>query len=84
MTPTNIITWIIVGAIAGILADAVIKGIQLGLLGKIIVGILGAFLGGWIFGLLGLSILSGIPGQIIVAFVGAVILLLILRAIRHR
>ena len=34
MTPTNIIAWIIVGAIAGILADAVIKSIHLGLFGK--------------------------------------------------
>jgi len=84
MTPTNIIAWIVVGAIAGILADATIKGIQLGLLGKIAVGILGGFLGGWLFGLLGISILPGLIGQIIAAFVGAVILLLILRAIRRR
>ena len=84
MTPGNIITWIVVGAIAGILADAVIKGIQLGLLGKIIVGILGAFLGGWLFGLFNLVIFPGLIGQIIAAFIGAVILLLILRAIRHR
>ncbi len=84
MEPTNIITWIIVGAIAGILADWVIKGIRLGLIGKIIIGILGAFLGGWLFGLLGIILFGGnLLGQIIAAFVGAVILLLILRAIRH-
>jgi uncharacterized membrane protein YeaQ/YmgE (transglycosylase-associated protein family) len=79
----NILTWVIVGAIAGLLADAVIKGIRLGLLGKIIVGILGGFLGGWLFGLLNINIASGFLGDVIAAFVGAVILLLLLRIIRR-
>ena len=78
----NFLTWIIVGAIAGLLADWVIKGIHMGLLGKIPVGIAGGFLGGWLFQLLNVSIGSGLIGQIIPAFVGAVIVLLILRALR--
>ncbi|EKD89498.1 MAG: hypothetical protein ACD_34C00015G0001, partial [uncultured bacterium] len=52
----NILIWIIVGAIAGFLADAVIKGINLGLIGKILVGIVGGLLGGWLFGVLGISL----------------------------
>jgi uncharacterized membrane protein YeaQ/YmgE (transglycosylase-associated protein family) len=79
----NIIVWIIVGAIAGWLADLVIKGISLGLLGKILAGIIGAVIGGWLFSLLGISIGSGLVSDIITAFVGAVILLLIVRAVRR-
>ena len=82
MTLGSILTWIIVGLIAGVLADWVVKSIRVGLIGAIIVGILGAFLGGWLFGLLGISIGSGFIGDVIAAFVGAVILLLVLRAIR--
>ena len=78
----SILTWIVVGLIAGVLADLVVRRIRVGLIGAIIVGILGAFLGGWLFGLLGISIGSGFIGDVIAAFVGAVILLLVLRAVR--
>lgn len=83
MTLQQIVIWIIVGGIAGWLADMVVKGIGLGLVGSIIVGIIGAFLGGWLFGLLGVSIGGGILGEIFVAFIGAVVLLLILRLFRR-
>jgi uncharacterized membrane protein YeaQ/YmgE (transglycosylase-associated protein family) len=77
----DIIVWIVVGAVAGILADWVIKGIQLGLFGKIGVGILGGVVGGYLW-----NLFTGAPlgflGKIIAAFFGAVIFLLILRAIR--
>ena len=79
----NIIVWIVVGAIAGILADWVIKGIELHILGKIGVGIVGGVVGGFLW-----SLLTGAPlgffGKIIAAFVGAVIFLLILRAVRAK
>ena len=84
MNLTYLLIWIVVGGIAGFLADAVIRGIRLGLPGKIVVGILGGFLGGWLFGLLNIHIASGILSQIIYAFVGAVILLLVLRTLRRR
>jgi uncharacterized membrane protein YeaQ/YmgE (transglycosylase-associated protein family) len=80
----SILTWILVGALAGFLADLFIKGIKVGLLGWIIVGILGGFLGGWLFSLLNITPDWGIWGRILSSFVGAVILLLILRAIRRR
>ncbi len=54
----SIVLWIIVGGIAGLLADWVIKGVRLGLLGAIVVGILGGFLGGWLFGLSALLLLQ--------------------------
>lgn len=84
MTLGNILTWIIVGGIAGFLADWVIKGIHLGMIGKIIVGILGGFIGGWLFNLLKISISTGFWGSVISSFVGAVILLIVLRAIRKK
>jgi len=83
MTLQQIVIWIIVGGIAGWLADLVVRGIRLGIIGAILVGIVGGFLGGWLFGLLNISIGGGILGEILVSFVGAVILLLIIRAVRR-
>lgn len=80
----SILIMIVVGAVAGLLADWLIKGIRVGLLGAIIIGVLGGFLGGWLFGLLNISPGAGILGQIISAFVGAVILLLVLKMLRRR
>ncbi len=84
MTLNTIITWIIVGGIAGLLAEWLIGGIHAGCIGTVIVGILGAFIGGWIFSQLGISV--GAPGwvsSIITAFVGAAVLLLIIRLVRR-
>ena len=79
----SIITWIIVGGIAGVLAEWVIGGFNLGCIGTVIVGIVGAFVGGWLFDRLGISIGSGIVNSIITAFVGAVVLLLGIRLLRR-
>ena len=54
------------------------------LLMDIVVGIVGAILGGWIFGLFGAQGVSGFNlYSLLIAFVGAVVLLAIVRAIRH-
>ncbi len=82
MTLETIVLWVIVGGIAGLLAEALVKGRRLGLLGAVIVGVLGAFIGGWLLGVLGLSVGSGIIAEIITAFIGAVLLLLLLRYAR--
>jgi uncharacterized membrane protein YeaQ/YmgE (transglycosylase-associated protein family) len=79
----DILTWIIVGLVAGVLASMVMGGSGYGIVGDIIVGIVGAFLGGWIFAKLGVhSPIGGLPGVILVAFIGAVVLLFLLRVIR--
>ena len=80
----NWLTWLIVGAVTGILADFLVTGIRLGLIGKIIVGIIGAFLGGWIFSSLGISIGTGLLAQIIHATIGAILILVVLALIRRR
>jgi len=77
------IAWIVVGLIAGWLAGQVMKGGGYGVLADIILGILGGILGGWLFGRLGIWPAGGMMGAIIVAFVGAVILVAISRALKR-
>ena len=79
----TILTWLIVGLVAGVLASLVMGGTGYGIIGDIIVGIVGAFVGGWLFAQLGVSSpWGGLGGTIFVAFIGAVVLLFILRLIR--
>ena len=83
----GILAWIVVGLIAGWLAGRVMRGGGYGLIGDIIVGIVGAVLGGFLAAqLLGIpNAVSGINVMsVLVAFVGAVILLAILRAVSGR
>ena len=76
----SILSWIIVGLIAGWLAGQVMRGSGYGVIGDIIIGIIGAIIGGLVFSFLGLGA-TGIVGEIIVAFIGAIILIAILRAV---
>lgn len=82
----GIVIWIVVGAIAGFVASKVVSGRGMGLLWDIVVGILGAFLGGWLAGLAGLAVDPGTftLGGLLSAFVGAVILLVVFRALTQR
>jgi uncharacterized membrane protein YeaQ/YmgE (transglycosylase-associated protein family) len=83
LEPGGIIGWIIVGLIAGALAGRVVEGRGLGCLGDIIVGVIGAFLGALIVGQLGI-VHGGTLGfleTLLVAFVGAVILLALIRLV---
>ncbi len=70
----SILSWVIVGLIAGILAKYAVPGEGPGgIIGDIIVGIVGAVVGGWIFNAFGYAGASGINvWSIVVAFVGAV------------
>jgi uncharacterized membrane protein YeaQ/YmgE (transglycosylase-associated protein family) len=79
----GILSWIVVGLIAGWLAGMVVKGGGFGVIVDIIVGVVGALLGGWIATtFLNIGGVSGINLQsILVAFGGAVLLLLVLRLI---
>jgi uncharacterized membrane protein YeaQ/YmgE (transglycosylase-associated protein family) len=77
------LAWIVVGLIAGWLAGQVMKGGGYGVIVDIILGILGGLVGGWVFGILGIWPAGGMIGSIIVAFVGAVILVGITRLIKR-
>lgn len=80
----DLLTWLVVGLIAGLLATFVLGGIGYGILGDIIVGIVGAVIGGWLFSEMGWSApFGGLAGTVFIAFIGAVLLLLVLRAVRR-
>jgi uncharacterized membrane protein YeaQ/YmgE (transglycosylase-associated protein family) len=81
----TVLIWIVIGAIAGVLAESMVGGPRRSGLGTaILIGILGAFIGGWLFSALGISLGAGILGTIITAFIGAIILLLIVRGVSRR
>ena len=86
LDPVNILVWIIIGAIAGWLASMVMKtNASQGLLTDIIVGIVGGLIGGFVLNLIGVGgAVTGLNlGSILVAFIGAVILLALLRMLRR-
>jgi len=77
----TILLWAVIGLIAGWLASAIVGG-GYGVIGDIVVGVVGAFLGGILFRALGVAApFGGIAGTIFVAFIGAMVLLLLLRLI---
>jgi uncharacterized membrane protein YeaQ/YmgE (transglycosylase-associated protein family) len=52
MTITDLIIFLVIGAVAGWLAGVIMKGGGYGLVGDIIVGVIGSLIGGWLFGCL--------------------------------
>ena len=83
----GILSWIVVGLIAGWLAGLVVKGGGYGCVGDIVVGVIGGLLGGWMasyFLHMGDPV-TGINIQsIVVAFVGAVIFVIVMRLVTGR
>lgn len=83
----GILSWIVVGLIAGWLAGLVMKGRGFGLLGNIVVGIVGGLIGGWlagqVFGIANATSQFSLLA-IVVAFGGAIILLWVLRLFSGR
>jgi uncharacterized membrane protein YeaQ/YmgE (transglycosylase-associated protein family) len=81
MDVKNILIWCVIGLIAGWLASLVIGGG--GLVRYLITGLIGAFVGGFLFNMAGISINVGnaFVNQIIVAAIGAVVVVLIARVI---
>lgn len=80
----GILAWLVVGAVAGWLADMFVGGSSVGLIGDIILGIIGALVGGWLAGAF-----FGVPNAIsgfnittfVVAFLGAAVVLVIVNAL---
>lgn len=82
--PQQLITWLMVGLIAGLLAGLLIRGRGLGFVSSVVLGLLGALLGGFLFTILGIQVPASLSGgimlkwaDILVAFIGAVVILLI-------
>lgn len=79
---TNLLWWVIVGLIAGILASAITRSYN-GIIGDIILGIVGAFVGGFILSLLNITT-YGVIGTILAATLGAIIIIVLARALTGR
>jgi uncharacterized membrane protein YeaQ/YmgE (transglycosylase-associated protein family) len=73
---------ILVGLIAGWATGKIMKGSGYGVLVDILLGIAGAIVGSWILGLLGIYTSGGIVPSILVAILGAVVLVVIVRALK--
>lgn len=78
----GIVMQILLGGLAGWIAEKVMR-FDTGLIMNIILGIVGAIVGNKLLALLGFG-LGGVVGQLIVAVLGACILILIYRAVRGR
>jgi uncharacterized membrane protein YeaQ/YmgE (transglycosylase-associated protein family) len=81
LSSQGLLVIIIVGIIAGWLAGRVIEGGGFGLIGDLLVGLVGAFIGDWLLPRLDIHLGQGIVALIMNAFIGAVVLLLILRLV---
>ena len=80
----SIIAWIVLGLIAGFIASKIVNRSGEGILLDIIVGIIGAIIGGWIMAAIGGEGVTGFNAwSLLVAVFGAVVLLLIVHAVRR-
>ena len=83
----GLLSWIVVGAIAGWLSGQVMKGRGFGLLGDIFVGVAGGLIGGWLATQL-FKVPNPVNGfnleSILVAFVGAIVLIVVVRMFQSR
>jgi uncharacterized membrane protein YeaQ/YmgE (transglycosylase-associated protein family) len=76
LAPESILTWVVIGAIAGWLAGLLVKGYGFGLIGNIVIGILGAGVAGLLAPRLGIHTES-FGGNIVASLLGALVLLLL-------
>ncbi|MGA8074041.1 MAG: GlsB/YeaQ/YmgE family stress response membrane protein [Candidatus Acidiferrales bacterium] len=77
---------IVIGALAGWIAGLLVRGRGFGIGVDIIVGILGSILGGWllfdVLGLYGMAALGGLVARLVAAIIGALLLIVIIKALR--
>jgi uncharacterized membrane protein YeaQ/YmgE (transglycosylase-associated protein family) len=83
LAPGGLIAWLVVGLIAGWLAGKVMSGAGYGLIGDIITGLIGALIGGFLFGQV-VTAAEGFWGSILVAFLGACLLIVIVRFVAFK
>ena len=78
----SLITYLIIGLLAGWIASHLMEGRGFGLLGDIIIGIIGAFIGGYIFSWLGIAA-GGFIGNLVMSAIGAIVLLFVVNLFRR-
>lgn len=81
MPGQNLVIWLIVGTIVGVLTNMVVKGSRFGPLGDVITGIIGAVVGGLLLSKVGFEIGLGFDPVVIDALVGSLILLSLVRLV---
>ena len=79
----SLLWFLIIGLAAGWLAGVLVMGGGYGLSGDLVVGVIGAFLGGFLFSQLGVSVGGGLAGSLVVATIGAIVLLVLVRALKR-
>ena len=79
----GIILWIVIGLVAGWLANAILGGRGGGLFYNLAVGLVGAIVGGLLLDNIGLAVKPSFIGELVSATIGAIVFLLIWRAIRR-
>ena len=81
----SIISWIVLGLIAGFIGSKLVNKTGEGFFLDIVLGVVGAVIGGWLFSLFGMHGVTGLNiYSLIVAVVGAVVFLVVYHAIRRR
>jgi uncharacterized membrane protein YeaQ/YmgE (transglycosylase-associated protein family) len=86
MDTQSLLITIVVGIVAGWLAGQIVRGYGFGLIGNLIVGVIGSFIGTWGLGKLGVAfplIINPMVTTIIVAALGAIVLLLLIGLVRR-
>jgi len=78
----HFLAWIISGIVAGWLTGLVMKGRGYGLIGDLVVGLLGGLIGGWLFSFFGVTAQNWL-GEILVAVIGGVVLVAVIRVLRR-
>ena len=85
LDPGGLIAWLVVGLIAGWLAGQFMRGGGYGIIGDIVLGIIGAFVGGFLSSILfGVDVSGFNVPSVIIAFIGAIIVIAIARAFTGR
>ncbi len=89
--PEYVITWLIIGLIAGFLANILLRGGGRSATSNIVIGLLGAIIGGFLFTVLGIQTPESLNGgltlryiDIIVAFIGAIIVIALFGGLLRR
>jgi uncharacterized membrane protein YeaQ/YmgE (transglycosylase-associated protein family) len=80
LTPGGVIAWLLVGLISGWMAGVFMRGFGFGIITDIIVGLIGAFLGGILVSFF-VEGAAGFWGSIVIAFIGACLLIAVVRAV---
>jgi uncharacterized membrane protein YeaQ/YmgE (transglycosylase-associated protein family) len=78
---TDLLSWLFVGLLAGFFASVVVRGRGYGCFLDIVIGLVGAFIGGFLASFLGITGTFHFWGTLLIAFLGACILVAILKAL---